>query len=54
MACTALTFDISVDFLLRVEILEAFQDLSQNCGNLRFIQGAWFQLEEQDITGEYR
>lgn len=45
--CTTLTFDISVDFLFRVQILESFQDLSQNCGNLCFIQGTWFQLEEQ-------
>lgn len=45
IAYSSLTFDISMDFLFRVQILEPFQDLSQNCGNLRFIQGTWFQLE---------
>lgn len=41
------TFDISVDFLLRVQILEPFQDLPQNCGNLCFVKGTWFQLGER-------
>lgn len=41
------TFNISVDFLFRVQILQPFQDLSQYCGNLHFIQGTRLQLEEQ-------
>lgn len=41
-----ITFDISVDFLLRVQILEALQDFSEDCSNLRFIQCTWFQLED--------
>lgn len=36
-----------MDLFLRVQVLQAFQDLSQDGGDLRLIQEAWFQLEER-------
>lgn len=41
------TFNISVDFLFRVQVLKSPQDLSENCGNLGFVQGTGLQLKEK-------
>lgn len=38
------TFDVPVDFLFRVQILEALEDLSQDGGNLGLVQSSGFHL----------
>lgn len=47
------TFDISVDFLLRVQVLKALQDLAQDSGDLRLVQSTGLQLwGERERTGK--
>lgn len=38
------TFDVSVDLALRVQVVQALQNLPQDCGNVGLLQGARFQL----------
>lgn len=42
------TFNISVDFLFRVQVLKPLQDLSDNCGYLGFVQGTRLQLKQKE------
>lgn len=38
------TFDVSVDLLLRVQVLQAFEDLPQDGGDLRLVQSSGLHL----------
>lgn len=45
MAAPALgTFDVTVDLALRVQVVQALEDLPQDGGDVGFLQGSWLQL----------
>ena len=41
------TFDVSVDLALRVQVVQALQDLPQDGGDVRLLQGPGFQLQAE-------
>lgn len=41
------TFDVSVDLAFGVQIIQALQNLPQDRGNVRLLQGTWFKLERK-------
>ena len=46
------TFDVAVEFALRVQVLESFEDLAQNDGDLHLVEAARFHQVQRRAAAQ--